>query len=285
MIKTLVVNGCSWSEGHLLHWDQQVEEEIKPLGYRVAIDNRLAVYLEGENGGKIGVEYPYRDIYDRYNFGSHVKQYLKAREYINLASGGAGNDRIVRTTIDYIKRMKPADYKKTFFLIGWSLPERQELFVNDKKGDKRWVRFNPTQEFSSLEGDIAAAFTKQLDKYWKQYVTHVHSQQAGVMHYFKNIFLLKNTLENLGIKYYFFNSFPMFWDSDYDCAIFDNDVAWYNEQSSTSPLLEFHDNFFDFIQDCSNTETVKLEDGHPNALGHKLWATHLIQDMRNRGII
>ena len=77
----------------------------------------------------------------------------------------------------------------------------------------------------------------------------------------------------------------MFWDSDYDYAIFDNDVAWYCEQSSTSPLLEFHDNFFDFIQDCSNTETVKLEDGHPNALGHKLWATHLIQDMRKRGII
>ena len=281
MIKTLVVNGCSWSEGHLMHWDPRVEEEIKPLGYRVAIDNRLAVYIKGKDGDKISVDYPYRDIYNRYNYGSYVKKYLKAQEYINLASGGAGNDRIVRTTIDYVKRIKPEDYKNTFFLIGWSLPERQELFVNDKNGDKRWVRFNPTQEFSSLEGDLEKKFTNQIDKFWKQYVTHIHCQEAGVIRYFNNVFLLKNTLDNLGINYYFFNSFPMFWDKDYDPAIFDNDVEWYNRQSR---FMSFHDSFFELIRIEKSTQDVVLNDGHPNARGHRLWASHIINDMKSKGI-
>ena len=275
MIKTLFVNGCSWTEGHMLHLDPEVNKLVSEQGY--TINDIFSVFKND-----VEICYPFKEIYNQYNWAGIVAQELDIPNIVNYAIGAASNDRILRTTVDYVKRLTEQEKQETFIIIGWTIPDRSELYLNDKQGKAEWCSWNATQQFSTIDRIHNDEFTKRIDKFWKLYVVDVFDHHPCVQKFFQQSYLLANLLEHHNIKYYFFNSFsPLFGVRDYAPFLehFKYDIDTYTTQTTAMSL---NTDFFNFIGD---KDELCLPDRHPNKLGHAMWAQHLLDDMRQQNII
>lgn len=275
MIKTLFVNGCSWTEGHMLHLDPEVDKLISKQGY--VVNNALSVFKDN-----VEICYPFKEIYNQYNWAGIVAQELDIPDIVNYAIGAASNDRILRTTVDYVKRLTEQEKQETFIIIGWTIPDRSELYLNDKQGKAEWCSWNATQQFSTIDRIHNDEFTKRIDKFWELYVVDIFDYHPCVQKFFQQSYLLANLLEHHNIKYYFFNSFPpLFGVRDYAPFLehFKYDIDAYATQTIAMSL---NTDFFNFI---GNKDELCLPDRHPNKLGHAMWAVHLLDDMRQQNII
>jgi hypothetical protein len=275
MIKTLFVNGCSWTEGHMLHLDSEVNKLVSEQGY--VINDIFSVVKDD-----VEIWYPYKEIYNQYNWAGVVARELDIPNIVNYAIGAASNDRILRTTVDYVKRLTEQEKQETFIIIGWTIPDRSELYLNDKQGKAEWCSWNATQQFSTIDRIHNDEFTKRIDKFWELYVVDVFDHHPCVQKFFQQSYLLANLLEHHNIKYYFFNSFsPLFGVQDYAPFLehFKHDIDTYATQTIAMPL---NTDFFNFIGD---KDELCLPDRHPNKLGHAKWAGHLLDDMRQQNII
>lgn len=281
MIDTLYVNGCSWMEGYMLHEEQHVIEYAKSNGFE----------FEGMwNIKKNGEPLPhtsFKEIYNKFNLSHHLAKELNIPNVRNDAEGAGSNYRIVRTTIDYVKQLTTKQKESTLVIIGWSLIDRNELFLDDKQGHSAWCKFNVAQRFSELDPrDLDPVFVKSIDKFWEHYVVDIHSYYYSIKKFFEQSYLLANLLENNNIKYYFYNTFSPLWGSEkilennQDLILeFKNDVEFYNSNIVSSDLLDTFSNFIDDIPDCH------LSDRHPNSKGYRLWADHILADMKQKGIV
>ena len=279
MIETLYLNGCSWTEGHLLHEEKHIMEYAETIGYKF-----YDKWLARKDNKDVG--FPYRDIFDKFNFAANIAKKLNIPNIHNDAIGGGSNSRILRTTIDYIKNLSEEEKTKTLVIVGWTLADRNELFLEDKTGNADWARFNVAHRFNEFENDkFTEEFSKKVDKFWELYVVDIHSYYYSIKKFFEQSYLLANLLENHKIKYYFFNTFPIFWgyekvhlDPNW-ILDFQKDIEIHNNNNS---ILSTDVTFQEYIQ---FKENCHVSDGHPNSLGHKLWADYIIQDLKDRRIV
>lgn len=275
MIKTLFVNGCSWTEGHMLHLDPEVDKLSSEQGY--VINDVFSVFKDN-----VEMQYPYKEIYNQHNWAGVVARELDIPNIVNHAKGAASNDRVLRTTVDYVKRLTEQEKQETFIIIGWTIPDRSEIYLDDKQGKADWCSWNATQQFSSIDRIHDPEFVKRIDKFWELYVMDVFDHHYSVQKFFQQSYLLANLLEHHNIKYYFFNSFhPLFGVRDfapfleqfkYDIDIYTNEIT----------AMSLNIDFFNFIGE--NTE-LHLPDKHPNKLGHTKWGRCLIDDIRRQNIL
>ncbi len=275
MIKTLFVNGCSWTEGHMLHIDPEVSRISAEQGY--VINDMFSVVKNG-----VIIYYPYKEIYNQHNWAGVIAQELNIPNIVNFSKGAASNDRVLRTTVDYVKRLTEQEKQETFIIIGWTIPDRSELYLNDKQGKTGWCSWNATQQFSTIDRIHNADFVKRMDKFWELYVMDVFDHHSCVQKFFQQSYLLANLLKHHNIKYYFFNSFsPLFGVLDYAPFLehFKHDIDTYTKQI-TAMSLDI--NFFNFIGEDDN---LRLPDKHPNKLGHAKWAEYMLNDMKQQNII
>jgi hypothetical protein len=98
--------------------------------------------------------------------------------YKNDALGGGSNNRIIRTSKEYLKN---ADAENTVVLIGWSTFERTEWLVNDK-----WHQIAGQPQYEIKE--------KYLDILWKNYTASFHKswEKEGKE---ESIFYLSRSIE------------------------------------------------------------------------------------------
>jgi hypothetical protein len=274
MIETLYLNGCSWTEGHLLHEEPHIMEYGRSIGY-----DFFNVWCAKKDGEIIG--FPYRDIFDKFNFAATIAKELNIPKIHNDAIGGVGNSRIVRTTVDYVKNLSDEEKSKTLVVIGWTLPNRDELFLEDNEDNSAWTRFNVAHRFSEYGNyGLSEEYVKKVDKFWEHYVVDIYSYYYTIKKFFEQSYLLANLLENNNIKYYFFNAFPLFSGHEKygmhenQVLKFQTDINSYYRHKS----LTLDTNFYDYIKDLEN---VHLSDGHPNSLGHKLWADYIVRQLKN----
>ena len=273
MINTLFVNGCSWTEGYLLEEEPHVIEYAKGLGYE------FTGFKEAKKHGQ-PINYPIFEIYNEFNWAGTVAKELNIPTIINSAEGGGSNYRIVRTTVDYVRGLSAKQKKETLVIIGWTLTDRSELYLDDKENNAQWMFFNAAQEFSNLTPSetFSKKFHERMSKFWESYVVDVHNNYSSIYNFFQQSELLANFLENQGIRYYFFNTFPVFW------GIHDVEQSkqeelrtlaeYYNDKYQVLPTT---DTFSEFVAD---KKEMKLSDGHPNSLAYNMWAQHLIKDMK-----
>ena len=280
MIETLYINGCSWMDGYLLQEETQVIDYAKTMGYEIE-----GLWNIKHNGKNVS-HYSFKEIYNKFNFASHLANELNITDIYNDAAGAGSNSRIVRKTVEYVKKLTPEQKEKTLVVIGWTMPERNEMFLEDKTGTANWHKFNLTQRFSELDpSNLREDFVKRIDKFWEQYVVDVHSFYQSIKKFFEQSYLLANLLENNNIKYYFFNTFPVLWGyqkihSNCDwMSEFKKEIEFYNKNISA---LDMNITFREFIEHVPNCH---LSDNHPNVLGNKIWANYIIQDMKNKKII
>lgn len=274
MIKELFVNGCSWTEGHLLQEEQVVKDYATSLGYDFV--SQYEIKKDGEF-----VVFPFIEFYNNFNWAGLVAKKLNIPKIINYSVGAASNNRIVRTTINYVRGMTEQQKQETLVMIGWSIPDRSELYLDDKLGTEDWYRFHASHPFKDTLTwpQLNEEFVERIAKFHQQYVGDVHTDYACVQNFFQQSYLLANLLEHHGIKYYFFNSFPVDWKYPND-----NTAVIHRFQKELSDYTKFtvkhpYDNFFSFID---NRPECHLSDGHPNTLGYKLWAEHILNDMKEK---
>lgn len=277
MINTLFVNGCSWTEGYLLQEEPQILEFANSIGYNIT-NIREAT----KNG--LPVSFPIYEVYNQYNWAGIIAKELNIQNIVNYAEGGGSNHRIVRTTIDYVRGLTPEQKAETLVVIGWSLADRSELYLDDKQTNAQWTLFNASQEFATLtpDGVFEKSFVERMSKFWECYVVDVHTSYASIFNFFQQSELLANFLENQGIRYYFFNTFPVFWGShDIETSKLvqlQNLAIYYNTKYNVLPTT---DTFSEFV---GHDEELRLSDGHPNSTAYKLWAKHLLKDMQLKGM-
>lgn len=283
MIERLYLNGCSWVEGHLLHEEEKVLDYAKSIGFEFE-----SMFYAIKRRDPLTVEYnkSFKEFYNKFNLAEYISKDLNINEVYNDSEGAGSNTRIVRTTVDYVKQLTAEQKEKTLVVIGWTMPERNEIFLDDKAGLSTWCKFNLTQKFSELDHrSLEANFVKRIDKFWEQYVVDVHTFYHSIKKFFEQSCLLANFLENNNIKYYFFNTFPILWGyndlyNDYELMEeIKKDIDYYNNNFSVENLNTTFEEFIKNIPNCH------LSDKHPSSLGHKMWAEYILKNMKRKGVL
>ena len=119
-------------------------------------------------------------------------------EYENIADSGASQERIIRTTIQWLGRnYKKYKNKEVFVVIMWSAPGRTE-FYDDRINQYRQIVPNNDVVYKQ-------EFTNTQYIYYKSYVAVQH-RHAQMIKWYNNVILMQNYLSNLGINYLFLNA-------------------------------------------------------------------------------
>jgi len=126
---------------------------------------------------------------------------------INLAVSGASDDRVVRTTIEYLGKLKKSpnyNPSKVFVVISWPGLHRTEVYQTepDEAGfwDDGWMPMVVGNEETYRQQCSKMAFI-----YYKAWVMRQNNHQATI-NFYSNVLLLQNILISNKIKYLFWNS-------------------------------------------------------------------------------
>lgn len=244
-MKMLYANGCSWTYG-----DGISEHPGFPRTHNAGID-----YQSMKN----------------YAWPAVLSNRLGC-DVLNEGLAGGSNARILRTTCDFILDYPAADYKDLTVVIGWTTPDRSEVYMSHDV-HPGWIRFNSAEQIIQLNNEkFNKSEIDDLIEYKRIYVSHMYHHDINLSRCIHEKFMLSNLLENLGIKYIFFDSLPVDWDlgdiplSEYDTAI--NKIK--------------NNNFIDitFHQFCMDNNIKLSSCEHPMIDGHILWADLLYKQLR-----
>jgi len=128
-------------------------------------------------------------------------------KHVNLALSGASDDRVARTTIEYISKLKKSpkfNPNKVFVAISWPGFHRTELYQTEPNEpgffDNGWMPMVAGNEETYRQRCSKMAFM-----YYKAWVMRQNNHQASIKFYL-NVLLLQNLLIANNIKYLFWNS-------------------------------------------------------------------------------
>jgi len=165
----LIANGCSHTAG------AEIEYELQGECYDKAWPKKLA---------------------DSLNF-----------KHMNLAVSGASDDRVVRTTIECIGRLKKEpwfDPSQLFVIISWPGLFRSEIYEIERNEPGFWDKGWMPMVVGNYE-----TYREQCSKsslfYYKAWVLRQNHFEANIK-FFSNVLLLQNILISNKIKYLFWNS-------------------------------------------------------------------------------
>ena len=278
MIDTIYANGCSWTAGDEIEKDPKFIESLLLDGF-IYKPNTWAVLDKDESY----ICAP-SDFWSKFNWPSQVGKNLNVSTVINESVGGGSNYRLLRLTCDFILAYPPEKRENLLVIIGWTSIDRKEIHLRDKN---TWERFNYTQPFSKtveMPDRFDRARLNGYDNYQKDYISYIFSEFENAKIYFQQLFLLSNLLENLKIKYLFFNAFQF---PDYSHPKLDenfipdelkNDVKWYKTNNSiiNDETMQTY---------VYNKKLPIAEHMHPMIDAHASWAEHLVKIMQDRKII
>jgi hypothetical protein len=260
----LYTNGCSWTVGSELEFD---EELYKPWAALQPSDKKPE-------------DYNITEFYNMYNWSAYLSKKLQADRVINDAIGGGSNQRMVRTTLEFIQTLNRKELDDLVVVLGWTSAERHEIYVDDKN-IRGWHRINLTQPFGDFlypwEREAAKDTVKAVEEYQKHYIASGSSLIGSLDLYFHQQFLMKNTLENLGIKYVFFQSVPAWWDA----WMKDLDVDVYSSFETKLKSTEHKNNIGVYCEDamqtvCHSKGFKHAPHRHVLSDGHKYWAEEVL---------
>jgi len=114
---------------------------------------------------------------------------LPRSDLINLSEPGAGNHRISMQLISWMAKATDDDKKNVFCLIGWSNPERFDVWSDV---DQRWSAFFP----GAPDENKSSGF----------YFKHIQSYKESYQRYFSQIIMMQHVLNKAGIGHAMFNA-------------------------------------------------------------------------------
>ena len=223
----LLANGCSWTYGGGLGLDSD-EDTSKRL--EVTWPNQL---------GKL----------------------VNAEKTINLAAGCGSNQRVVRTTFDYLSSQPSEDLQKTIAIIQWTELSRYEFYypydINDlaENHQDRWARAKIGCVLNSYQHD------ERESKKYNDLRLSTYTDIEGMYRFISEALALENILTYYKIPYYYWTYDKNFLENfPPDIGIFlKQKFNWLN--TSDAGIWDY--------------DRVSDNDDHPSIAGHKQIASYI----------
>jgi hypothetical protein len=244
----LVTNGCSFTWG--------AEILLAELGFSES-DPRY-----GQN-----IDF-YIDFRTSRTYTYHLHDKLKTSNYDNLSMGGASNQRIVRTTLDYFmpKLLNDEDLSEHIAVIQWTEPSREEVyhdgFYYTVSARGFWAEPELMDELNTTYRDYIKGRLLLEDKnYVNQFVS--------------DVILLSSFFELHKIKYIFCHiASPQWKMPELDAQVISK-INWLGKNYKDSSIRKL-------IDDVQQKENISLNypENHPNIEGHKFIAETLYKRLK-----
>jgi len=174
------------------------------------------------------------------------------------AESGSSNQRIIRTTYNYLQTCKP-----NLVIVGWATWEREEVLI-----DGTLYQFS-----AGLQLDCWPPFPDAVKQRYKEWVVNRVDSKKYCESAQLDIWQLHQTLNNQSIPHLFFNT--------YSGLITDNHLDWGN--AYYEPYSHQH-SYFNLLK-LWNYSTVNLDSYHYGVNAHTAWAKFLLTYLQNESII
>jgi len=284
MIKHLVTNGCSWTAGNELECDMAYQDYLIEHELRHSpVDKWVLIDKNNKPAGHVN------DYWCKFNWPGKLSEKLAIPTLIDQSVGGGSNSRILRQTCEFIKNYPIPARENLLLVIGWTISDRQELYLDNGQGYADWVQFNSSTQFSkSIHREFSKDkdFANSIDQFQKNYITSIDTEYAQLYQYFQQIYLLSSLLSSLNIKYLFFNALTAWWEAGSGKYIlnvdevFKKELAWQNSHPNM-----MHHNRGSMHSFVHRNAFPRGPDKHPLALAHDLWAEYILTQLKQRGIV
>jgi hypothetical protein len=255
-IDFVYANGCSWTQGYGLEKDQALKNAA-------SLTNTVEIYREHAWPGQLG-------------------KFLGC-EHRNDGLGAESNQRVIRTTCDFIKSYPKERYANLLVVIGWTSLERDEVFVEYGQ-NARWLRFNPLSPMTNQLANFTEIYPEHVLKdictYHEIHNRYVQNNRSDLIRFYQNVYLMANLLENLGIRYLFFSSFGGWSKGN---GILEDPFGEFSKERSfiSGPRFMGMDLGYTMLSFC-NENNIPLSDClHPMIDGHRKWALHLRKTIKD----
>jgi hypothetical protein len=191
------------------------------------------------------------------SWGARLAQALDT-EWVCDAETAASNERILRTTTDWILDNQDR-WHETLMIIQWTTWEREEWWYRDV-----WYQVNASgiDQVPEALQDRYRRFILEVDwgqkqQYWHQRIWNLHQQ-----------------LEKLQIRHVFFNGFGSF------------------QELLTAPKKDWNTGFIDPYDDSGTYSAILKQQGfqpteflHFGADAHRFWAQFVLQYLQHHGLL
>ena len=271
-MKTLFVNGCSWTYGG----------GLDSPGTKENITN----------------------LHDNIVWSAHVRDLLKFDRCINLAEGCGSNQRICRTTFDWVNQQDEETLKNTTVIIQWSCEDRYEYYVPTKeesldfqkryqvspmisdeinklneydysvtKNLDRWAKINPHGVISFAEDHHNTEIQKQALSRYRTY-----TDQEAMYTWLFHMGFLYDFLTSKGITcyYWYFNQYVVAMPQEIQDYMYNH-----------FPMLENDDD--EGETRCHRWEYERIggvpHDSHPSQVGHAQLGQHIVDAIAKKKTI
>lgn len=193
---------------------------------------------------------------ERVSFGCELANRLNAVLDCD-AQSGASNDRILRTTRDWVQQIG-AD-RDVLVLIQWSTWERQEWLIDDA--------------YYQVGASGTDSVPEQCQDRYRQFVTEI-DWAACTQHWHDQIWQLHQDLQHHQIPHVFFNGNSHF-------GSVQNQQDWQNHYMSPYDAAQTYDQ----VLRRSGFETVNSQSWHFGADAHCFWAEHVLAYLHQHNMI
>ena len=275
MTKTLFTNGCSWTYGG-------------------GLDNP-------------GTTERIKNLHDNVVWPAHLKKKMNFDQCINLSAGCGSNQRICRTTFDWLAKQDKETLENTTAVIQWTGVTRFEYYVSPKGGSDLQVEPGLMQDFHPNAINLTQLPIENLADEWKNPLTldrwakvnpHTlvspfedHSNEGVLSDAFSRYRTLTHQegiytwLTQLGFMHDLLNHYEIehyFWQYAEYAAGYDQHIQDYIY--TKFPFLEetrSHQWEYQRILDIK----PETNDCHPDELGHEQLAEHIIKAIAKKKTI
>lgn len=189
------------------------------------------------------------------SYGQKIADYYNAT-LICDAESGSSNQRILRTTYDYLETQPNPD----LIIIGWATWEREEFFI-----DGYWHQFSANMNTDKLSADALEIY--------KNWVLDRHSIQQYCDQAQADIWKFHQCLLTNNIPHLFFNTFSGLTSA--------KQLDWGN--SYYKPYDRDH-SFFNLLK-TQGYKTVSPSSYHYGIDAHEAWANHLTNILKESIIV
>ena len=191
------------------------------------------------------------------SYGKHIATALGS-ELVCQASSGGSNDRVIRTTQDWIQ-LNPTKLADTVMILQWTTWEREE-----------WLHDGVWYQVNASGVDTVPA---ELAERYKNYVVNIDwTVKTANAH--NKIWNMHLYLRELGIKHLFFSGHSTFSDIQ-------NQQDW--ETSYVFPYSKEH-SYHNWLKNNGGVY-ANAASYHFDANSHRLWANYMLQYIKDHNFL
>jgi len=247
----LFANGCSFTWGGALEpWFMFVDD--KPLGEIIGYD---ATEFRSPSG-HTGIENT--NVREKLVWPHHLGNLLDSSSVINLGMGCGSNQRIIRTTLEWLSNQDRETLDRTIALIQMTETSRYEYYEEEQDN---WARCK-VDVCQQVSENQEVAETRNMSR------LSTFTQTEGIIEFVKDCLSIKQIMALYGVEYYMWTLTSPFYNTNerfkkYNNLI-DSSCAWINHTviDSTFGALESYK--------APNEKITSAPSSlHPGVEGHK----------------